>query len=426
MFLCMRSCCHERSLDELGWTYAPGAMSGPPKPAGHAAMDEPPEEPPWTWLAAGEPSHWGSFWGDDPAIAEAAPASAASAAEPSDKLLLQAAASSQHDADPAIGEAAPASVASAAEPSDNLLLRRAELTGLRQTRSNRKRELHDIARDVLTTKIRAFTPHQDTVVQSQPVDTIEWPTWKEYVASHAKAETIVGTQGIKAINIEQIDGVKDPNRGGQRRVDIVVYNADGQFFRLHPGSKPSNDAALQTGNWNVFGASEPNAESSGAAEPGVADTQSIASASRQYQERPQVLTWELAEQIPQNHRIGRTAMFRKLQALPSEYPLELTNATLDVFPWWLWIPNIGTVRDEVIGSGIERIALVETTRNRRTDAITSAQFVIQRTDQTALLLSATDVQDGRRTPYRVQTLVEDSPGYNWWVSLNRVAAEHSV
>ena len=329
-------------------------------------------------------------------------------------LAAGAAASSQHDADLAIGAAAPASAASAAEPSDNLLLRSADLTGLRQ-RTQNSTSLHQQARDVLNAKIQAFSPHQEGRVQSQPVDTNDWSTWKEYVASHAAADSIIGTQGIKAIHIEQIDGVKDPNRGGQRRVDIVVYNADGQFFRLHPGSKPKNDAQLTQGNWSVFGASEPNADSSGAAEPRVTDAGSIVSASGQYHEPPQVLTREWAEQIPQNHCIGRREMFSKLQELISAYPLDLTHVTLDVFPWWLWIPNTGRVRDEVIGGGIERIALVETTTDEHTHAITSARFLIVHTDQTALLLSASD-DTRRRAPYQIETLEPGSPNYNRWVN----------
>ena len=336
-------------------------------------------------------------------------------------LAAGAAASSQHDADLAIGAAAPASAASAAEPSDNLLLRRADLTGLRQHRPDLLRQLHVQARGFLNAKILAFSPHQEGHPQIQPVDPNDWPTWREYVASHAAAGIIVGAQGIKAIHIEQIDGVTDPNRGGQRRVDIVVYNADGRFFRLHPGSKKKSDAQLKQGTWSYFGASEPNADSSGAAEPRVTDAGSIVSASGQYHEPPQVLTREWAEQIPQNHCIGRREMFSKLQELISDLPaglhwsLDLTHVTLDVFPWWLWIPNTGRVRDEVIGGGIERIALVETTTDEHTHAITSARFLIVHTDQTALLLSASD-DTRRRAPYQIETLEPGSPNYNRWVN----------
>ena len=129
-------------------------MSGPPTPARHAAMDEP----------SGEPRTGAALW-----------------------LAAGAAESSQHDADLAIVEAAPASAASAAEPSDNLLLRRADLTGLRQRRPDLLRQLHEQAREFMNAKIQAFSPHQEGRVQSQPVDTNDWSTWKEYVASHAAA-----------------------------------------------------------------------------------------------------------------------------------------------------------------------------------------------------------------------------------------------
>ena len=145
------------------------------------------------------------------------------------------------------------------------------------------------------------------------------------------------------------------------------------------------------------------------------------SASGQYHEPPQVLTREWAEQIPQNHCIGRREMFSKLQKLFSDLPaglhwsLDLTHVTLDVFPWWLWIPNTGRVRDEVIGGGIERIALVEITKDEHTHAITSARFLIVHTDQTTLLLSASD-DTRRRAPYQIETLEPGSPNYNRWVN----------
>ena len=128
-----------------------------------------------------------------------------------------------------------------------------------------------------------------------------------------------------------------------------------------------------------------------------------------------MLTREVAEQTPQNHRMGRAEMFGKLERLPKEYPVELTQATIDEFPWWLWIPNTGRVRDEVIGCGIERIALVETTTDKRTDAISSARFLIVHTDKTALLLNAFHGA-GHRAPYYTNILEPDSLNYDWWVN----------
>ena len=309
----------------------------------------------------------------------------------------------------AIAEARPSTAASAAEPTDKLLLCSADLTGLQQ-RTQKSTKLHQQAREFLNAKIQDFSPLQEGSVHSHPVDSCDWPTWREYVATLAAAEQIIGTKGITAVRVEQIEGVKDPNRGGDRRVDIVLYNADGKFSRLHPGSKRANDAQLIQGNWSSFGAPEPNAKSSSAADP-----ENIESASRQYHEPPLVLTREFAAQIPQHHRIGRVEMFSKLQRLRKEYPLELTQSTIDDFPWWLWIPNTGRVQDEVIGCGIERIALVQTTTDKHTDATTSARFLIVHTDKTALLLNAVHGA-GHRAPYYIDILEPDSSNYDWWVN----------
>ena len=310
----------------------------------------------------------------------------------------------------------PPTAASAAEPSHKLLLDIAQLREFQQTAHRSKQadssSLQVDARNFLNAKIEAFSSHQIGAVQSHPVDTYEWETWREYIAILPEAEKIIGTKGIIAICVEQIAGVQDPNRGGNRRVDIVVYNADGLFFQIHPGGKRKGDAQLKVGNWLATGASEPNAESSGAAEPGVTKTGAIESASRQYCEPPRVLTQEAAGKTPQNHRMGRDLMFRKLQSLPKEYPLELTHTTVEVFAWWLWIPNTGTVRDRVIGNGIERIALMETTTDKDAAAITWARFLIVQTNKQALLLDASQ-GSGRGPSYSIQFL--DASNYDWWV-----------
>ena len=337
-------------------------------------------------------------------------ASVASAAEPSKACPRPNDSTSSRGLKPAIAEALPLAAASAAEPTDELLLRRAELTGLQQRTPNSSK-LHQQARDFLNGKIQVFSQHQAGPVQSDPVDSYDWPTWREYVATLAAAEDIIGTKGIIAIRIEQIEGVQDPNRGGNRRVDIVLYNADGAFFRVHPGGRPASDAKVVQGSWTSIGATEPDAKSAaGAPEPGA-----IESASRQYHKPPEVLTREYAAQMPQNHCLGKMQMFSKVQALPKKYPLELTEATIEAFPWWLWIPNTGRVRNTVIGCGIKRIALVQTTTDNYTNAITSARFLIVHTDETALLLDALH-DEGHRKPYCVEILVPDTSDYEWWVN----------
>ena len=80
-----------------------------------------------------------------------------------------------------------------------------------------------------------------------------------------------------------------------------------------------------------------------------------------------------------------------LQQLPAERPFELTQAAIDVFPWRLWLPTIGPIRDKVIGTGITRIALVET-EEEDTRYKSWARFLIARADYTALLLNASHGQ----------------------------------
>ena len=107
-----------------------------------------------------------------------------------------------------------------------------------------------------------------------------------------------------------------------------------------------------------------------------------------------------------------------LQRLPAGRPLELTQATIEVFPWWLWLPTIGPISNEVIGDGIERIALAQTWRDRtteRTGYLGNAKFLIAHTDKTAVLLNAAH-GERHRSPYWFEDLEKDSDNYNWWVN----------
>ena len=59
--------------------------------------------------------------------------------------------------------------------------------------------------------------------------------WRSYVACHEDAHAIIGS-GIALAMAEFIEGTKDPNRGGQPRLDFVFHRTDGTYCRLHPGS----------------------------------------------------------------------------------------------------------------------------------------------------------------------------------------------
>ena len=110
--------------------------------------------------------------------------------------------------------------------------------------------------------------------------------------------------------------------------------------------------------------------------------------------------------------MGRSKTFAKLQQLPLVRPLELTNATIEEFPWWLWVPTIGRDANKIIGVGIERVALMETwstTGNR--SCWDGARFLIVHTDRTAVLLDA-----ALDAAHRCMELPVGSRDYNWWVN----------
>ena len=188
----------------------------------------------------------------------------------------------------------------------------------------------------------------------------------------------------------------------------MVYNADGNCFRLHPGYKRSSDAQLIV--WKTV---------VGAHEPDVCKGEPVEPASQAYRQPPEVYTQDYAATVPQGDRMGRMRMFAKLQMLPSDRPWELTHATIEEFPWWLWLPTIGGVSNKVIGVGIERVALMETwSTTGRPGGWDAARFLIAHTDKTAVLLNAAHGGKGH-IPYWTQDLEKDSDNYNWWVNWRR-------
>ena len=102
--------------------------------------------------------------------------------------------------------------------------------------------------------------------------------------------------------------------------------------------------------------------------------------------------------------------------MPEFRPLELTNATIAEFPWWLWVPTIGRDVDKIIGGGIRRVALMQTwSRTGSRSDWNGARFLIVHTDRTAVLLDAAHGGMARRS-YSCVDLEVDSRDYNWWVN----------
>ena len=98
-------------------------------------------------------------------------------------------------------------------------------------------ELHNLARAALNRITDAGPVYPWPGVHS--LDS-EFP-WRSYVACHAQADDIIGC-GIVRAEANFIAETTDPNRRGQPRLDFVFYRADDSYCRLHPGSRPRNDA----------------------------------------------------------------------------------------------------------------------------------------------------------------------------------------
>ena len=83
----------------------------------------------------------------------------------------------------------------------------------------------------------------DRISASQPLDPTqlvhEIPadvSWRHYIARHAECQRIVGS-GIVRAHLEFWPGIRDPNRGGQLRLDFVFENVEGVRCQLHPGGR---------------------------------------------------------------------------------------------------------------------------------------------------------------------------------------------
>jgi hypothetical protein len=183
-----------------------------------------------------------------------------------------------------------------------------------------RRNLHDAARDALNA-ITVAGYSSNMVRNLEP-----WFPWRPYVACHAQAGVIIGS-GITLAVAEFIEGTKDPNRGGQPRLDFVFYRTDGSYCRLHPGPKKRGDA-------------KPVVHCCPAQDPA---TEQIS------------LTYDAARRVPQIDRMGKKQAYLKLQEADLG-PLATESAA---FKWWLFICNLGDNTRYTIGSGIVAATLEE-------------------------------------------------------------------
>ena len=199
----------------------------------------------------------------------------------------------------------------------------------------------DMARRALESAIK------DGCASPIPLDELfQGMGWREYIVSHKEARKIIG-EGVVDATAEAIQGVKDPNRHGQLRIDFVVYRADGSYCRLHPGAKIASDARVQ-----YF-----EAVATRHARGSIATEHAGVGLARHHRTSLPAMPFnmEAVATIPQTDRIGKEEAYATLSQLSAG---RLPTDSDSNFPWWLFVANLGSKTQEVIGCGITAAELL--------------------------------------------------------------------
>ena len=143
-----------------------------------------------------------------------------------------------------------------------------------------------------------------------------------------------------------------------RRCGCTCVFADGSAYRVHPGSKPKNDAAPVQ------------------CPPSRATEQAVTCV---WHAKPcGIFTYQDACRIPQTDKLGKKEAFSALQTDP------------DKFMWWLFAANLGARTRRVIGSG-----LVSSSIQERSD--TNARLRFQRQDGSTIDIEILNLDTGFKT-----------------------------
>ena len=262
-----------------------------------------------------------------------------------------------------------------------VLLRVEELVALK--RQVKPKSLQSDARGALECAIKFFGSRGcDNEGASYDLREV-WPAWRQYIAHHDHAARIVGA-GVVQVQAEQIRGVKDPNRYGELRVDIVIHTVDGGFCRLHPGSHQRRDAIPQ---YFPRGAT---------AEP---DGRAPQSACDLYVAPSGIFDRRKAEAIPQQDRLGRQQFLEVLAKAEVSCPCDVTECA--EVPWRRWFCNLGRYAMDVIGPGIQSVRLealaAEEAKAGSSRRISSATFHSESVDKCMWQVSIYQVTQCRTT-----------------------------
>ena len=195
-----------------------------------------------------------------------------------------------------------------------VLLRYEDIATLRRTTLSLK-TLHTQARDLLNTITEIGDTRLPEVVQLK--EAFEWPTWREYIATHPQACYIVG-RGVVEVTAEFIQNTKDPNRGGRRRLDFVVRQCGGNYCRLHPGTARTNDATPRFFNVQAGGG---GSNGSGGEHPAAVEWQSLPADG--------VLTLAAARRVPQVDSLGKNDVWKILEEVALGWESRTSNSWCD-------------------------------------------------------------------------------------------------
>ncbi len=280
---------------------------------------------------------------------------------------------------------------------EHVLLAPEELPQLRRRGQPRSQSLHDEARAWTNRFASGASEH----VGVQADLAVEWENWKEYIATRKNAEQLVGL-GVVAFTAELIEGTRDANRRGARRLDLVLRHSDGQYVRLHPGPRPKSDAIPR-----FFPPTAPEHGAHPSSAPEHAAHSSSAPEHAAHEWRTPGADWtfspERAALVPQGDRLGKEAVWRTVERLMTEGLVsgESQNASAmlnitdgSTLRWWLWICNLGNLTWEVIGVGVHsaRLAL---------NGCDEAVFTFSRADDTECTVRLQCIRRGKGRALRV-------------------------
>ena len=272
---------------------------------------------------------------------------------------------------------------------EHVLLSPYDLPELRRRGQPNAQTLHDEARHWTN----HFAGVQSAEVQADL--TAQWENWKVYIAKHKSADAIVGP-GVVSFTAEFIEGTVDPNRGGNPRLDLVIRHSDGGYVRLHPGPKAKHDAIPR-----FF----PGSAAVSAAEHAPRFSPSSAPEHAAYEWRTPgaggVFTAARANLVPQVDKLGKEDIWRTVQTLMAQGLIanERDGPWVDItdgthLRWWLWICNLATYTNTVIGTGV-RSAHVAMNMDHE------AVFKFVRADESECILRLCCINRGRGRELRM-------------------------